>query len=601
MAINPADIPVAKDQYLSFDGLAIRDKIIQRLNDTGIINDQAFIGSNISVINDIVSISISQILFYLNKNSNEVSFSETQLYENMNRLVKDISYNPIGFQTSTVPYKLFLTSTVGVGTYYIPRYSFIDVKGKKYSFPETVTFYKDDAGDIEIEELANRNLLFQGQYIAYPTQTAAGIPRETISLITGDNISVDYFHIDVYVKNTTTNKWVKWERTEKLFLNTSSDSVYEVRYDENRRHTIIFGDNVTGKQLTSGQEVLVVYLASDGSNGVIASGELDGKRITLPSSPTINAAITDTQDGEGTLVVANAVYVENTYPATNPASPESVEQIRQNAPAAYKSQFRLVTESDFEQFVTINFANIVKDVKCMGNNEFLDTYMKYFYDLGITKITDNARAFINQIEFSTSNNTNNVYLILSPNNNNNYFFVPTAIKSLIKNSTSKEKLLTSNIVFADPVYLEFSLGIPDKNENPDIEDLATTKISLRKNRNSQRSDSSIRQEAATIIQNYFENKRGLFGENCSATALQALLIAIDGVSSVFTINGENRVEGVSLYYRNPLYDFTLEQLSGQITTEDFQSVYYNRNVNILDQVVIENFDGKSGNGYNIEI
>jgi len=86
---------INKDSYLTFDGKSIRDVIIDRLNKEGIFTDQNYQGSNLSAFIDVISYCFSTLLYYLNKTSSESMFSEAQLYENMNRIIKILNYGNI--------------------------------------------------------------------------------------------------------------------------------------------------------------------------------------------------------------------------------------------------------------------------------------------------------------------------------------------------------------------------------------------------------------------------------------------------------------------------------------------------------------------------
>ena len=82
--ILSSDFPVAKDSYLAFDGLTIKEKIRQRLNQTGVYTDQNFEGSNLAAWNDSFAMVMSLFLYNLNKTSSEGKFTEAQIYENIN-------------------------------------------------------------------------------------------------------------------------------------------------------------------------------------------------------------------------------------------------------------------------------------------------------------------------------------------------------------------------------------------------------------------------------------------------------------------------------------------------------------------------------------
>ena len=90
------------NSYIGFDGTSINDLIISRLNDNQIFTDQNYQGSNLSSLLDVISYTFSTLLYYLNKTSSETMFSEAQIYENMNRIVKLLNYNPKGKLAQTV-------------------------------------------------------------------------------------------------------------------------------------------------------------------------------------------------------------------------------------------------------------------------------------------------------------------------------------------------------------------------------------------------------------------------------------------------------------------------------------------------------------------
>ena len=92
-----SDCPSTKDGYLAFDALSLKQHIKDRLNESAVFTDQNYEGSNISTIMDIVAYTFNVLMFYLNKTSSESMFSDAQIYENMNRIVKLIDYKPVGF------------------------------------------------------------------------------------------------------------------------------------------------------------------------------------------------------------------------------------------------------------------------------------------------------------------------------------------------------------------------------------------------------------------------------------------------------------------------------------------------------------------------
>ena len=138
---NSEQYTIQKGGYVTFDALSLRQLIISRLNQQGIFTDQNFLGSNLASIIDIISYSYNTLLYYLNKTATESMFTEAQLLENINRIVKIIDYSPVGAQTSTLTFNCS-ANTLTQGFYTIPRYSYLLINSIPYSFNEDIVFAK---------------------------------------------------------------------------------------------------------------------------------------------------------------------------------------------------------------------------------------------------------------------------------------------------------------------------------------------------------------------------------------------------------------------------------------------------------------------------
>lgn len=182
MATNSTEqFTLKKDSYVAFDAMSLRQLIIDRLNEQKIFTDQNFLGSNLASIIDIIAYSYNTLIYYLNKTSSESLFSEAQLYENINRIVKLIDYSPIGFQTSTLSFNCSANPLPqGPGLYTIPRYSYALVNNIPFSFNEDITFIKTTNAIESLNEVAQQRLLYQGIYQEYPVYTAAGEDSEIV-------------------------------------------------------------------------------------------------------------------------------------------------------------------------------------------------------------------------------------------------------------------------------------------------------------------------------------------------------------------------------------------------------------------------------------
>ena len=108
MADKLTDFNLPTTAYTAFDALSLKNLIKDRLNQKSFFTDQNYEGSNLSSMIDVVAYSYHVLLFYLNQTSSESTFTETELYENINRIVKIIDYKPVGQQSANLSFKIII-------------------------------------------------------------------------------------------------------------------------------------------------------------------------------------------------------------------------------------------------------------------------------------------------------------------------------------------------------------------------------------------------------------------------------------------------------------------------------------------------------------
>jgi hypothetical protein len=580
-----------KNSYVSFDAVSLRDLIIERLNNGKVFTDQNYQGSNLSSFIDIISFTFSTLLYYLNKTSSESMFSEAQIYENMNRIVKVLNYNPVGRLGQCVPFKVTVTSTLPAGNYTIPRYSFLSVGGDNYSINQDITFTKFTDGDETIDNISNTYLAYQGLYQEYPIYTASGIDNEIVFLGLADDVLIDHFNIDVYVKKHNTDKWIKWEKTSDLFLYKANDNVYEIRFNENKRYEIKFGDNINGQKLEQDDTVLIYYLKIDNNTvGIGPNGLLNSQVLSFNSINYLNS-IKDTSSIYENFLTRDqlrSVRLNNDYPSTVFSDEENVDSIKKNAPKTFRSQYRLVTTSDYESFLNKNYNGFLSDLKVVNNENYLKNYIKYLFDIGLTKPQNDNRILFNQIKFATSCNFNNLYVYMVPKNELQQYLTPPQ-KEIIINGLLENKTLTSHIVPMDPVYMyiDFYLNAPNEKITPDKNNL--TKIKITKSLNSKRSDSSIISDIQLIFNKYFARSVNKIGQLIDIYQISTDILNIDSVDRIQTYRTDLdlSIEGLSFIFWNSLYPEADAQVTSQnIQLENFKYPVFNNIGNLFSKIEV---------------
>ena len=88
------------NDYLRYDASTMKQLLVDKLTEDGTFTDQLFEDSNLSVIIDVFAYMYDVLSFQLNHAASEAIFTDASLYENLNRIVKMLDYNPKGFTTS---------------------------------------------------------------------------------------------------------------------------------------------------------------------------------------------------------------------------------------------------------------------------------------------------------------------------------------------------------------------------------------------------------------------------------------------------------------------------------------------------------------------
>jgi hypothetical protein len=550
-------VPFDKNSYVTFDGVSIRDIIINRLNQGQIFTDQNYQGSNLSGLIDVVSYTFSTLLYYLNKTSSESMFSEAQVYENMNRIVKLLNYKPVGRLGQNVPFNLSTTTELPKGSYFIPRYSYINVGGTQFSTNQDIVFSKLNDEVTSIQDVNNNYLLYQGLFQEYPKYTAAGIENEVVYLALDDNTYIDHFNIFVYVKPKNSTKWQTWTNVSDLFLYTATDNVYTTRFNENLRYEIQFGDGITGNKLNEGDQVAIYYLQIDQNANTIAPNTLNSSTVVLYNSLQYSEILSDTSTNiQESLNSQQLGYIllNNEYPSNSYSDYETVDNIRTNAPKNFRSQYRLVTTSDYDAYIRSNFFNIIADTKVINNDDYLKGHMKYLYDIGLNSPQTQNQVLFNQVKFANSCNFNNVYIYTVPKNEEqDYLSAPQ--KELIINGLTGAKTITSNIVITDPVYMYLDFYVKSPSTDTTINDLSVNSLRVIKSKNTRRASSAIVSDIKSLFLNKFNHTVSKLGQVVDLYQLTSDIINIEGVQNIETYRSDTNtaVNGLSLVFWNNLY------------------------------------------------
>jgi hypothetical protein len=624
--------------YLKFDAESILTTLKVNIQNSEKYSDQLFDGSNLSIILETLSLMFENMTYIVNNEATQASFGDTTIYESINKLVKKLAYNPRSPSTAVTSATSFgflegaELSGEGNSTKIFSKYlgfqpptgKTVDSNGNPiyYALAEdyTVVYNRNVEGQEEGELVSEDGLFFyNGVWTKYDTEfTTSGTSNETFELnINQETDPVSDLKLFAYYEQGGT--YYEYRAVRNLFDYTPTDKVFEVRVNEDKEFTVRFGDGVSGAILPSNVNMFFVYLRSNGTEGEIGKELINVPKTSLlqfgiqgigddignGENATVKALLgIDTDDtsyiinedafkGTGDYT-APQIYATIDQVSTTYEVMETVSEIKAAAPTFFRSGGRLLSASDFENYIIQYFSDTIHDSKAMNNWEYMSTFMKWTYDYDVLNPQLSSLGY----RYSDSCDFNNIYLWLQPNSSTNT--VSTFIKNSLDAAMKPIKVLTSETVFLDSIktYLWPFVGdtpadVATNELWPESDDSV---IRIERDPNSLVSVESIRNKAIEIFDDYFNYQNNTLGGVVDPGELHSSLLALSGVSKVETTNGTITLNGVSLAkWTNLIVDAAdFVQITGASKLESFQfPVFYDIN-SIINKLEVVDSNYSSG-------
>jgi len=140
---------------------------------------------------------------------------------------------------------------------------------------------------------------------------------------------------DTYVGNSSVQVTVngfQWQESPALSLEASTSQVYEIRFDEMDRMTVVFGDGRSGAILPADAIIGIKYRVGGGKDGNIPQGSFDTNIMVYGP------------DG-----ASHGAYLSNPYTTgSGGRDRETLDEVRRNIVAFTRSNDRAVTPEDWD-------------------------------------------------------------------------------------------------------------------------------------------------------------------------------------------------------------------------------------------------------------
>lgn len=321
---------MANTNFLStseLDFSTIKENLKTYLKSQDQFADYDFDGSNINVLLDILAYNTYLNSFYLNMVGSEMFLDTAQLKESVVSHAKELNYIPRSRASAEALVNITVTAGDSPDAIVIPEnYRFTTtMDGVTYNF-----YTGEDhiiVANNGVYQAANVSI-YEGNLVTEYFDVAAN----TTYVLQSETIDTRSIRVTVYESNTSLTGYA-FTSVPSLFGLTPTSNVFFLQGHKANQYEITFGNGVTGRNLTNGNRVKVVYRSTNGTDG--NGAYVFSKTSSIQGYSSITAS-----------TVQRAILG---------AERETVKNIKFNAPRFFTTQERAVTAQDYINLVKAKF------------------------------------------------------------------------------------------------------------------------------------------------------------------------------------------------------------------------------------------------------
>lgn len=341
---------MALQQFTNLNFEDIKSSIKDYLRANTQFKDMDFEGSNLSILIDILAYNSYTTAYNTNMAINETFIDSATLRENVVSLARNIGYVPrsrraaratVNFNasgiTSTTKQITFQPGVIANGSVSNINYVF--------SLPESVTFNAFNGASRGVM------VIYQGQYITNSYVVDNNNPSERYVL---PNDGIDTSTISVKIRNSASdNTTTNYDLVDNIIGITSTSNIYLLQETTDEKYELLFGDDVFGKKLESGNIIDISYIKTNGKSG---NGIENFNFAGL------------IKDEDGADETDFRLFLSAIEKSANGDEIEPVESVKYYAPRLYAAQHRAVTANDYEAIIPSIYPNI-ESVSAYGGED----------------------------------------------------------------------------------------------------------------------------------------------------------------------------------------------------------------------------------------
>lgn len=484
LTTNPDTLNFKDLKYIPIDYESIVQLLIDRLKARLPDRWTDFLESNFGMeILEAVAYEASMLAFLVNRYVNELYLPTAKTVDGVYNLVKLIGYKPKGPTASTALLRFYIDQPHDA-LIKIPAYC-----------PVGSGFYTTAECRIEPGQLSTTTYATAGKIVIDKFLTTGSI-RDRYNLREAP-VS--------YIEAVFVNKELFEERD---FIDSLNDrKVYAVEYTNDFHASIYFGDGNYGENPKEGLPLVVYYNVNTGSDSNTNAFEIT----------TIDEVITDVN---GNVV---DVKVINPSAASGGKAAETPEEVKRNAPAYFRTQYRAVLRQDFKDIIN-----------ALGYNK-------------VTVIDNNIDSNIG------------IFGVKIAALNNNGEILSEAEKQDIYDEIDRRKIIATQFEIVKPSIIPVNLSV-NLVVNPSyMPDIVVSKV-------------------RKLLTEYLSLNNRVFGDVVSAVDIYSLINTVDGVSYAEHLKlEENRTATVLETAEAGSNTLKIQDSSNSFTEDSYISIIDNAN------------------------
>jgi hypothetical protein len=324
----------------------IRESIKNYIKTKTDFKDYDFEGSNLSMLVDILAYNSMYSSYNINMAANELNLDTAVLRDNVVSHAKRLGYTPNSYTSARAEFNITVNNASQYQSVYIspgPLFS-VSQNNKTYTFICTDKLIVNTQGNSSVT-FSNVEVKEGREFtIRYTVDDSNENQR---FFIPNNFIDADSIKVSV-VSDPSTNLEVEYQKKTSIVGVSASDNIFFVEEVQDQKYEIIFGDDVIGRKLQNGEEVIISYVITSGSAAnAIATSQLkySGAIKGVKSS------------GEDNILASNITFT-SLMPKTDGGSEfEPIKSIKYRAPRYYAAQQRAVVNSDYESILQNIYSN----------------------------------------------------------------------------------------------------------------------------------------------------------------------------------------------------------------------------------------------------